>query len=196
MPVKINASSSSGLVVDSDLTGSLQLQTGGNPAISIDSSQVVNFTKQFQIGGVLPPAFSAYAASNQSISNITDTKITLDTELFDTNSNFASSRFTPTVAGYYQISATIKTTSSGNLRRADIELFKNGSLYQVGSSIDLGASSTGTSFIQSTISTVIYFNGSTDYVELYIYSQTNSGSITVAGGSDKTWMSGCLVRSA
>ncbi len=142
------------------------------------------------------PAFSAYAASNQSISNITDTKITLDTEVFDTNSNFASSRFTPTVAGYYQISATIKTTSSGNLRRADIELFKNGSLYQVGSSIDLGSSSTGTSFIQSTISTVIYFNGSTDYVELYIYSQTNSGSITVAGGSDKTWMSGCLVRSA
>jgi hypothetical protein len=142
------------------------------------------------------PAFSAYASSNQTVSSAADTKITLDTELFDTNSNFASSRFTPTVSGYYQISATIKMTCSGNLRRNDIELFKNGSLYQVGSSIDVGASSTGISFIQSTISTVMYFNGSSDYVELYVFPQANSGTLTVAGGSDKTWMSGCLMRAA
>lgn len=142
------------------------------------------------------PAFSAYSSSNATVSSAADTKIVLDTELFDTNSNFASSRFTPTVAGYYLISASVKTSCSGNMRRHDIELFKNGGIYQVGSSIDLGASSTGVSFLWSTVSTTMYLNGSTDYVELYIFPQANSGTLTALGGSEKTWMSGCLVRSA
>ena len=37
----------------------------------------------------------------QTLSSGTLTKVTFDTELFDTNNNFASSRFTPTVAGQY-----------------------------------------------------------------------------------------------
>jgi len=47
------------------------------------------------------PIFSAYSSAGQTVSNNTITKILFDTENFDSNSNFASSRFTPTVAGYY-----------------------------------------------------------------------------------------------
>ena len=57
------------------------------------------------------PAFSAYLSANQSVSANVFTKITFDTEDFDTNSNFSSSRFTPTVAGYYQLNAVLTTTS-------------------------------------------------------------------------------------
>ena len=50
------------------------------------------------------PAFSAYQSTLQSFSSNTVTKVLFQTEEYDTNSNFASSRFTPTVAGYYQLS--------------------------------------------------------------------------------------------
>ena len=49
------------------------------------------------------PAFSAYLSAGQSINSSEYTKVLFNTELFDTNNNFASSRFTPTVAGYYQV---------------------------------------------------------------------------------------------
>ena len=48
------------------------------------------------------PAFRAYKSSNSEISHNTWTKVTFDSEHFDTNSNYDNStnyRFTPTVAG-------------------------------------------------------------------------------------------------
>jgi hypothetical protein len=188
MPSKINASVSSGLVVDSDLTGSLQLQTGGNPAISIDSSQVVNFTKQFQFGGVLPPAFSAYGAALTSVSNTTFTKLIYGTEEFDTNNNYASSRFTPTVAGYYSITASSTGPTSGG---AGINIFKNGSSFKAGTLIP-GAATDGCYLIASAL---IYFNGSTDYVELYAYQRTG-GTINMGSNSQDFAFQGILVRAA
>jgi hypothetical protein len=60
------------------------------------------------------PAVSAYESGNQSISSNVWTKVTLGTEEFDTNNNFASSRFTPTVAGYYQINGSINYATFSN----------------------------------------------------------------------------------
>ncbi len=191
MSVKINASTSSGLVVDSDLTGSLRLQTSGNDALTVDSSQVVNFTKQFQIGGVLPPVFSAYNNASQSISSNTLTKILFQLEDFDTNNNFASSRFTPTVAGYYQINAglNIAPAASGV---AAVAIYKNGNEWQSGSQIPMN----GTYSVRPVVSTVIYFNGSTDYVEIYGL-QISGGSLNVGTNvTIATWFTGSFIRSA
>jgi hypothetical protein len=59
------------------------------------------------------PAFNAYyAGASQAIATGTFTKALFDTEFFDTNSCFASSRFTPTVAGYYQINGTLSFSGS------------------------------------------------------------------------------------
>jgi len=194
MPAKINASTSSGLVVDSDLTGSLQLQTGGNPAISIDSSQVTNFAKQFQIGGVLPPAFSARpATSTQSVSNNTWTKVTLGTEEFDTNNNFASSRFTPTVAGYYQLNAFLFCTNSGGSMTAiRCNIYKNGSDALWGSFI----SPVSVTDAIASVSGIVYLNGTTDYVELYGYIGGSSTSPVFAGATNYTQFNGIMVRAA
>jgi hypothetical protein len=189
MPVKINASTTSGLVVDSDLTGSLQLQTVGNPAISIDSSQVVNFTKQFQFGGVLPPAFSAVPNTTQTLSANSFTKVNYATEEFDTNNNFASSRFTPTVAGYYQISAgfNIQLASDGTVI---ISFFKNGAEYRRGSQIV----ATSNNNLVPVASFLIYLNGTTDYVETFGYASGTGGTIT--GGTNECCFNGVLVRAA
>ena len=107
MSVKLNASTTSGLVVDSDLTGSLKLQTGGNDALTVDSNQVVNFTKQFQFGGVLPPAFRGALATNLTVSNNTEAQISFNTENYDTASAYSNGTFTVPVTGYYAVNCFI-----------------------------------------------------------------------------------------
>jgi hypothetical protein len=187
MSVKLNASTSSGLVVDSDLTGSLKLQTGGNDALTVDSSQVVNFTKQYQIGGILPPVFSAYHSTTQSLSGSAFTYINFDTEDFDTNSNFASSTFTPTVAGYYQLSACVRTNGAPT-NEFSIFLFRGASNIRIGTT-----AAQGSGILASTISTLVYANGTTDAFRIGMYC---GASCTTTGGSVYTWFTGSLIRAA
>jgi hypothetical protein len=135
------------------------------------------------------PAFSAYADTNQTVSDATATKITFGTEEFDTNSNFASSRFTPTVAGYYQVNSTVNCVQTA-LVDFVIWIYKNGSQYKRG----FGFGGTASKLI-APVSTLVYLNGTTDYVEVYIYSD-GTGSATVNASSQDTWFNGCLVRAA
>jgi len=137
------------------------------------------------------PAFCAYNSADQSISSATWTKVTLNTEEFDTNSNFASSRFTPTVAGYYQIDGTICLTGS-TITNALTAIYKNGSQYLRGFQASL-TSGNSNAFIGG-LATIVYMNGSTDYLELYGY--ITAGSPAFASGLAYTHLSGALIRSA
>ena len=60
------------------------------------------------------PAFAAYQSSGQNIDTGTSTIVTLDTEIFDTDSAFASNAFTvPTgEGGKYYISASVRADAS------------------------------------------------------------------------------------
>jgi hypothetical protein len=143
------------------------------------------------------PAFFARLGSNQSISFATATKLVLDTELFDTNSNFdtATYRFTPTVAGYYQISYALRGTGSTTNTNTAVILYKNGSAYTSNSAAGI----VGTLVLFCGGSSLVYMNGSSDYVELYgLVNGTGTASFTSvnANGSFQTWMSGAMVRAA
>lgn len=166
----INASNSSGLTFSSDLSGSIQLQQNGVnlPALSV------------------APAFSAYTATTGATIGTSATKVTFDTEEFDTNNNFASSRFTPTVAGYYQINAQLQPNAS--YTGGYIYLYKNGIGYKSGNYIN-----TAVSFGGFMISTLVYCNGTTDYLEIYGAFTTSQAA---AAGINFTWFNGCLVRGA
>jgi hypothetical protein len=135
------------------------------------------------------PAFSAQAATTQSISNTTFTKVTLGTENFDTNSNFASSTFTPTVAGYYQINAGIFYNTAATSGLGQIFVYKNG--VAVSATVN-NMSSAG--YCGLSISTTVYCNGSTDYIDLYTYHAFGSSQSTASGTS--VYMNGALVRAA
>ena len=138
------------------------------------------------------PAFSVYLAANQSVTSTVLTKITLNTETFDTNNNFdptTNYRFTPTVAGYYQINAAAQSQAT-SMSAMVLTIFKNGAAYKTQTSA-LGGTP---AFVSMSISDVIYLNGSTDYIELY--GQVNGTSPLLSGGSTPTFMSGVLVRSA
>lgn len=135
------------------------------------------------------PAFSAYAgaANTTSISAGTRVKISYNTEYFDTNSNFASSRFTPTVAGYYQITGSAQE-ANGTSTILQLEIYKNGVNYAKG-----GYVGTAGSYYIAQCSSTIYMNGSTDYLEIYCYS---SATTAVGGNFDSNYFCGSLARAA
>lgn len=139
------------------------------------------------------PAFSAYLGSSQTITSTTYTKVQLNTERFDTNNNFdptTNYRFTPTVAGYYQINYSVYGVATVSMTSIIGALYKNGAVYEYG----VIASVTGNQ--QYSTSTLVSMNGSTDYLELYI-NVTGTGTVTASAASGTTtYMSGSLVRSA
>jgi len=140
------------------------------------------------------PAFSAYLNSNQNFTASTFTKVTLDVEDFDTNNNFSSSRFTPTVAGYYQISWNVQLSNTSTTWAHFISsLYKNGSEFKrTQLNLTTGAVNNGS----LGASCLVYLNGSTDYVETYAYT-TAGGTPQIVGGNNYwTWMTGSLVRTA
>jgi hypothetical protein len=134
------------------------------------------------------PAFSAYqpSASVQSITNSVWTKINFQSEEFDTNNNFASSRFTPTVAGYYQLGSVINCNFGST--QALVSFYKNGSEFLRGINIQTGTAGGGCFGL-------MYLNGSTDYVEVYLLTSV-SGSLDVDNPSHRIRFDGYLARSA
>ena len=119
-PASVNTSNITAGAVGSTQLGNLTtLPVSGGYTATLPSA-----TGTVMVSGNMP-AFSAYASSNTNISSSTWTKITLDTKLYDTNSNFASSRFTPTVAGYYQINAQVEVGGSATRVIDYIEFFVN-----------------------------------------------------------------------
>ncbi len=180
MASSINASTSGagGIITTADNTGTLQLQSGGTTIATISSTGLST-----QVGA---PAFSAYQNSAQTLSGSTTTKITFDTEEWDTNSNFASSRFTPTIAGYYQINGGIQVNATACV--ISLFLYKNGSLYK------FLVTSNNSNLSGAYGSSLVYLNGSTDYVE--IYASVATGQALNVNGTAGSWFNGAMVRSA
>ena len=133
------------------------------------------------------PAFSAYAGSATALSNAAWTKVLFDTENYDTNNNFASSTFTPTVAGYYQINTHV-TVQGATSAEVGVAIYKNGAQYAVG--VDIS----GTTVYTICASASLYMNGTTDTVDVRFYIGT-TGKQTQSGVSN-TSIDGCLVRAA
>ena len=175
--------------------GATKLMTAAGGGIILDAASTATdktITVPARTGNMAVdgPAFSAYGNA-QSFANATWTKIPFQTEEFDTNNCFDSTtnyRFTPTVAGYYQISSAIYfgfTTGS-----ATLSIYKNGSEYKRGS-----ANAGVTGGVMPISSALVYFNGSTDYVEMYLYQNTGLSQSSNGGGALQ-WFNGSMVRAA
>lgn len=115
-------------------------------------------------------------------------------EEFDTANCYDTStyRFTPNVAGYYQVSGAIYAGGSVNTSAALVVIYKNGSIAKYGAFIR--APSPVANLI-CPVSAIIYMNGSTDYLELYAYADV-SGTVTLTGGSALTFFQAALIRGA
>jgi hypothetical protein len=142
------------------------------------------------------PAFLAYKTSQNSISTATNTKVTFDSESFDTNNNFTSSTFTPTIAGYYAVSGTVYLSNSVGTTQSNWRamIYKNGSMLGTGS---IGPNSVQD--VQASVNQLVYCNGTTDYIELYARTDFGSGTTNMYGdanGIRYTYFQAYLVRAA
>ena len=145
--------------------GSIELvptNTASNFTVTVPAVTATMLTTATAGVPVNGPAFSAYASASQTVTASTYTKVACSTEEFDTNSNFDSAtnyRFTPTIAGYYQVTGQISYVSSVTTR-AIVAIYKNGAAFKFGNDASVQVNSLN-------VTALIYFNGSTDYVELY-----------------------------
>lgn len=156
------------------------LNAGGLPDGSIHQADLAS--------GVVGtgPTFRATRSGTFNPSGSTWSKIQLNAEDWDTNSNFDSStnhRFTPTVAGYYQFNA--KLIATGTPGEAYVAVYKNGSNATYNLNIGSNTGQWG-----GMVSDVLYANGTTDYFEMYTY--TTASSPAISGMS----MSAFLARAA
>ncbi len=114
------------------------------------------------------PAFSAWNNGTQSLSGSVNTKVLFGSEEYDTANCFASSRFTPNVAGYYFVSTQIRNNSVANSQNWYMEFWKNGAVaYRGQETFNLSGSAP---MVQMASSRLIYMNGTTDYLEIYCWS--------------------------
>lgn len=158
----------------------------------------ISYTKANGSQTVNMPAFSAYANASQTLSNITYTKLQINTKEFDTNSNYdnvTNYRFTPTVAGYYQINGAVVVTSSSTIRVALALIYKNGSNFKQGEYAVTPSTNDATA-CSGIVSALVYLNGSTDYIELYGWAQVVSGTLTTQALQPSTYFQAFLARSA
>jgi len=174
----------SSLTILGDTSGSVVLQA---PAVS--GSTTITMAAQSGTLNVGGPTFSAWPSSITSVPDSTWTKLTWGTESWDTNNNFASSTFTPTVAGYYQINACMRYASAFNASQQILSIYKNGSVWTRGS-----GTGTSSAVAYLSVSGIVYCNGSTDYIEIYTYQ--NSGSSQNNDNSSYYNFSGCFLRGA
>jgi len=147
-----------------------------------------------------PAFYAVHSGADVSLTNSTWTKVILNHEDFDTDNCFDSStnyRFTPTVPGYYKFEAQIQlnwaTTQYGDTR---VALYKNGTWY-TGNRRDQANNNTYANYGSHTHSGLIPLNGTTDYVEMYIYTNAGTGVVyqTNTSLSRITGMTGFFVRS-
>lgn len=139
--------------------------------------------------GIVGPAFRAYQSSAQSVANTTFTKISFDTEVFDTASCYDTSnyRFTPNVAGYYYIKGMVRYTGTSDGKVLVARIYKNGS----NDTAFEGSSSSSQSSTQT--SALLHLNGSSDYVEFYSYHNYGVATNTGVFGSATVTFQGFLV---
>lgn len=181
------------------MTGAVKLNTAGGgsvvvqPASSIASDVTVNVPSQNCTLGIQGPAFSAYQSSAQSVSNNIITKIQFQAEEWDTAGCFDNTtnyRFTPNVPGYYQVNGAATVTAVGSYFCL-AEIYKNGSAYKYGNLTNANASGYPT----TNVSAQVYLNGTTDYIELYVF-QFSGSAQNLAGNTQSTYFQASMVRAA
>ena len=132
------------------------------------------------------PAFYAYLSSNQAISDSTMTKIQFNTEVYDSDGcydNSTNHRFLPTTAGKYHFYARCECGSdaSNDLQEVLMQVKKNGTVYMY-NNFSFYNTYPAHNFGIHTIGDVD-MNGSTDYLEIFGYTNTESGTPLFSGNS-------------
>ena len=129
------------------------------------------------------PAFEAYLNANQTPTDATDTKITFDTEVFDTDSAYDNSsnyRFTVPLAGKYMVyCAVLFGSSSETLDTANLYIYKNGAVH---TRLQMRSAANEANAYTITENKIMDL-AANDYIEIYGHNDVSSGTPNFGGVS-------------
>jgi len=123
------------------------------------------------------PAFEAHLSSSTSqLSNDTDTKVTFDTEIYDSDSTFSSGRFTPAVEGKYMVYGRLEfdDTNVSTTEEHMVKIYKNGAQASVFFNMP------NTTDSQITFAEVFALDDD-DYIEIYAKINNSNGGRLIRG---------------
>jgi hypothetical protein len=179
------------LVINGDTSGSITLQApSAAGAGTVHTLPAVSGT--VMVSGNIPVFSVTNNGTGQTLSNATWTKVALNTKDFDTANAFDTTnyRYLPNVAGYYNVSGFVSGPSN-NTQNQILAVYKNGSVLKwIGAVSNLNATSVTNNGPAGSM--VLYLNGSTDYIEFWIFQQTGGSALTAG----YAWATGFLVRTA
>ena len=185
--------SMSSMILNGDTSGAITVTV---PAVAgTNTVTIPAVTGTMMVSGNMP-AFSAYMTNgslNQTTTSGVATKIKIDTKEFDTSTAYDATtnyRFTPQVAGYYQINGQFKAAGSA-ITYANIYIYRNNSLWHEGTAFGF----TQTAQSNCAVSSLMYLNGSTDFIELWGVVNAGTGC-GFAYGQSSTYFGAVLVRAA
>ena len=170
------------MAIDKITTASI---TDGTIATADIADGAVTSVKTTGVGGANTPAFFAYkVGGNQVVSDATGTKVTFDTEAYDTANAFSSSKFTVPSgqAGKYYFYGAVNLDGGtyDRLNVVIIYLYKNGTI----------VSNWRTNFRSNPIYYIEpHFTDTLDlavgdYIEVYGYVDVVSGTPSINGNGD------------
>ena len=174
--------------VDPQSGTSLEIGSSGDTITIPSGCTITNNGTQTGFGGVNTPAFRAYISTAPTFSVNTATKVVCDTEDFDTDNNFASGTFTPTVAGKYFVygQVTISNNLSADAMKYGVAIIKKNTSELIRNNVDPNAGANANQ-AYCFLGTVVTMNGSSDYLELFVQSDAASGTPQVGDNSNQTF---------
>lgn len=169
-----------GEVITWDSSGNPTTVGPGNATEVFTSNGPGNAPSFQSAGAILQSSFSAHNNALQNLVSGASTQVIFQVELFDTNADFAASRFTPTIAGKYLLTTSIayQFTGVGNTKVAtQVQIQVNGFACSVQLNVDadatVGSGGTSTNCLAD-------FNGSTDFAEVFII-MSGAGTLDIKG---------------
>ena len=161
------------------MVGNIYLRGGSGNETNVG---VITATGAAVTGGNM---FLAKMNSGYITSNNTDGEIVFQNEVFDLDSRYNNSngRFTPNVAGYYFIDASLQFSLNSGNNLFESTIWKNGSeqfvnrMWNDGSNSDVHCKVTG----------IVTVNGSSDYISIAAW-QNSGGNITINPGNGSYFM--------
>jgi len=170
---------------------------------SSNADALVNFSTAPAVFGTMPgaklsaaggPAFSVYLTADQTVTTGATTKVAFNAAKFNLGACFditTNRRFTPNVPGYYQFNWVSLEHTTGTISAGGSAsyLYKNGVAEVVGT-----YGLTAIADNRNPGSALVYLNGTTDYVEMFVYA-AGTGTLTLTSGI-QTVLFGYLARPA
>ena len=172
------------------LEGNLPNSQLENDSITINGSEVALGGSTTIASGTNTPAFNVIKTPNQSISAYTSTKVTFNSEQFDSDNKFdtSTSRFTPTVAGKYFLFAQVNIQAVHNQATTEFDIKKNGSY--IASRFKHIALNSSDDKEPSLYTSCIVDCDTDDYFEVFIHTDMGGGTTITGDANGFTFFGG------